>query len=187
MIRLVLLLCGGLYVAAMVLGVDHGQKRHGLTPADSAPAALVEADVTNQKAVFVPAQPVMQAATVAPDLSSPDLLVPEPLAPETVAPATVAEAPTSTQTEFQTEVLNTAPEPLPAPEVSGGLLYTVAAVQANVRGGPGRTFAVLDSLHRGEQVLVILEDQPLEGWTRVRIEGDGVEGYVSTRLLTPSR
>ena len=183
MIRLVLLLCGGLYVTAMVLGADHGQKRYGLMLADSQPAAVVQPDGAGQKTVFVPAQPVMRAAAV----------TPEPVvAPET-GPVQTATAQTDpaqlapVQPALQTVALNTTPDALPSPQIQGGLLYTVAAVQANVRGGPGRTFAVLDSLKRGEQVLLILEAQPLEGWSRVRIEGDGVEGYVSTKLLTPSR
>ncbi|MBC7477775.1 MAG: SH3 domain-containing protein [Pseudorhodobacter sp.] len=159
MIRLVLLLCAGLYVTAIVFGADHGQKRHGLMLANAAPVAA--AAPVPQKSVFIPAQPVMQAA-----------------------PAQVADP----MPALQTVAMETAPQadPLPAPEISGGLLYSVAAAQANVRSGPGRSFAVVGRLNKGEQVLVVIEEQPIEGWSRVRIEGDGIEGYVSTRLLTRS-
>ena len=157
MIRLVLLLGAGLYIAFMVLGQDNGQKRHGLvqaadTPPPSAPASPAAS-------VFIPAQPVMQASAK-PALPSPAAALTPPAAPE--------------------------PASLPQPEFADGLLYTVAARQANVRGGPGRNFAVIGSLTRGEQVLVVIEQQPLEGWSRIRVEGDGIEGYMSTRLLTRS-
>lgn len=75
-------------------------------------------------------------------------------------------------------------EPLPEPQVTGGRLLTVAASAANVRQGPGTTFGVVGSLTQGEQVLVVEEDAPVEGWSRVRLEGDGLEGYIATRLLT---
>jgi hypothetical protein len=42
----------------------------------------------------------------------------------------------------------------------------------------------LGSLPQGEQVLVVIEDMPVDGWSRVRLEGDGVEGYIATRLLS---
>jgi len=72
---------------------------------------------------------------------------------------------------------------LPQPEVSGGTLYSVTATQANVRLGPGTGFDVVDSLAKGEQVLVVADEAPVEGWSKIRIEGDGIEGYVATRLL----
>ena len=63
-------------------------------------------------------------------------------------------------------------------------LFSVSADQANVRDGPGKGFSVLGRLTKGEQVLVVLEDNPAEGWSKVRLEGDGIEGYIATRLLT---
>lgn len=170
MIRLVFLLCGGLYVAALVLGADHGQKRYGLMLADAQPVVAITsaaaAGAVNAKpAVFIPAQPVRQVvAAPAPVLTS------EPV------------------TGLQTVGMDITPQAqsLPKPEISGGLLYSVAATQANVRGGPGRSFAVVGNLNKGEQVLVVLEAQPIEGWSRIRIEGDGIEGYISTKLLTRS-
>jgi hypothetical protein len=161
MIRLVLLLCGGLYLTAIVYGADHGQKRYGLMLAGADPVVAV--DPVPQKTVFIPAQPVMQAKA---------------------APVPVA----NPMPALQTVAMETAPhtDPLPAPEIPGGLLYSVAAAQANVRSGPGRSFAVVSRLNRGEQVLVVIEEQPIESWSRIRIEGDGIEGYVSTRLLSRS-
>lgn len=159
MIRLVLMLCGGLYFGLLVLGADHGQKRYGLMMADAAPKAapsLPPAAEPARQVVFIPAQPVMQPAK---------------------ASATVV------WTEV-TAVATDPPAALPQPDIPGGTLFSVAAILANVRAGPGMTFAVVGSLAKGEQVLVVPEAGPVDGWSRVRLEGDGVEGYIATRLLT---
>jgi hypothetical protein len=154
MIRLVLLLCAGMYFALVTLGEDRGQKRYGLMLADQQVAlpAAETADVVTDQAVFIPAQTVMAAPAAEPAAAAP--------APQTAA------------------------ETLPEPDVAGGLLFTVAANGANVREGPGTVFAVLGSLGQGEQVLVLAEETPIEGWSRVRLEGDGIEGYIATRLLS---
>ena len=123
--------------------------------ADQPPPETVAAVVAADPVVFIPAQTVMV-----------------PTAPETpVAAELVA-------------VVTVAPEPLPEPEVPGGQLLTVATTTANVRAGPGKSFGVVGSLARGEQVLVVAEENPVDGWSRVRLEGDGIEGYVATRLLS---
>ena len=158
MIRLVLVLCGGLYFSLMILGQDHGQKRYGLMLADQQPPVTAPEPPVDQPAelvVFIPAPTVMKAAPV--------------------------EAPVVTKVAADV----VAPEaPLPEPEVAGGTLFTVAASTANVREGPGKAFGVLGSLARGEQVLVVEEADPTQGWSRVRLEGDGMEGYIATRLLS---
>lgn len=168
MIRLVLMLCAGLYLMALVLGADHGQKRYGLMMAESQPqpaaatmtiSAVASADPA--QTVFIPAQPVRQ-----------------PVA-QSVAPPPPTDAVIASSAEPATNP--------PDPQIPGGILYSVAVRQANVRDGPGRNFAVTSSLNKGEQVLVVAEDQPIEGWSRIRIEGDGVEGYISTGLLTLSQ
>ena len=143
MIRLVLLLCVGLYLTLLVLGQDNGQKRHGLTMADPAPAVVAPAEP--QAVVFIPAQTVMN---------------PPAVEQTAVAPS------------------------LPEPQMASGRLLTVSARAANVRQGPGTDFGVVGSLTQGEQVLVVIEDMPVDGWSRVRLEGDGVEGYIATRLLS---
>ena len=33
-------------------------------------------------------------------------------------------------------------------------------------------------------VLVLVEGEGRDGWSLVRVEGDGVEGYIASRLLT---
>ena len=165
MIRLFGLLFIGIFATLLIAGQDHGQKRYGLMLADKQAVEVVAAlpettNVTDVKAVFIPAQPVMQPVRIVAAVAPPQP-VPMPLAAQ--------------------------PEPaLPAPEIPGGQLFTVAAKGAKVRQGPATTFAVLDSLTGGEQVLVVDEDSPTDGWSKVRLEGDGVEGYIATRLLTLS-
>ena len=139
----------------MILGQDHGQKRYGLMLADQQPP------------VSAPEPPVDQPAERVVFIPAPTVMKPAPV-----------EAP------VVTKVAADSAAPLPEPEVAGGTLFTVAASTANVREGPGKAFGVLGSLARGEQVLVVQEANPTKGWSRVRLEGDGMEGYVATRLLS---
>ena len=73
-------------------------------------------------------------------------------------------------------------------EVSGsplaGHIFTVAASSANVRGGQSTGHPVVGRLARNEDVLVVAD--PGNGWVQVRIEGDGVNGWMAKRLLRPA-
>lgn len=164
MIRLTALLCGAIFLGLLIGGQDDGQVRQGLmkpapeaailaaTPAPT-PAESPLPEVT--EAVFVPAQPVMVAATpaVVPALES-----------EPTPPAVQIAEPNS--------------EPAPA------LIAYVDARSINVRAGPSTDQEVIGRLTRGEAVLIVQAEADPEGWSLVRIEGDGIEGYVATRLLT---
>lgn len=57
----------------------------------------------------------------------------------------------------------------------------VTAKSVNVREGPSTEFAVVDRLSKGDAARVIAEEE--NGWVLILIEGDGIEGYVSGRLL----
>jgi len=172
MIRLLVLLFVGMFATLMIAGEDHGQKRYGLMLADAEAAkaaslAAAAPPTPEVKTVFVPSPTVMQPieAAVQQAAAAPEQIVIEPPQP-------------------QTELAAATPEPtLPAPEIPGGKLFTVASKGANVRQGPGTDYAVLDSLVAGEQVLVVEDGAVLEGWSKVRLEGDGVEGYIASRLL----
>lgn len=78
---------------------------------------------------------------------------------------------------------------LPAPEITiaekpaPAPVWYVSASAINVREGPSTAFSVIDKLPLGEAVSVI--SQGATGWVHIRIEGDGIEGYVSGRYLTP--
>lgn len=79
-----------------------------------------------------------------------------------------------------------APEPVAAtktPDLSQMMpVVYVNASSVNVRQGPSTQDAVVGKLDRGDAALVVWTDDT--GWSRIRIEGDGVEGYVASRFLT---
>jgi uncharacterized protein YgiM (DUF1202 family) len=156
MLRLTVLLCGGMFLVLLIAGQDNGQVRQGLLkkpvfapdPAPvvttaNAPASEPVAKLT--EAVFIPAQPIRTALVTQPE--------PEPV-------VEVAE---------------------PAPPQNK--LAVVNARSVNVRSGPSTSDPIIGRLADGEQVLLVVESAPIEGWSLVRIEGDGVEGYVASRLL----
>jgi len=72
-----------------------------------------------------------------------------------------------------------------APSIAGGALFVIDTNRANVRSGPSTANPVVERLARGEEVLVISDGT--SAWVRIRIEGDGVEGWISRSLLRPAR
>ncbi|RRH78602.1 SH3 domain-containing protein [Falsigemmobacter faecalis] len=58
----------------------------------------------------------------------------------------------------------------------------VTARSANVRGGPSTQNQVLGRLAQGDEVTVV-EDGG-NGWFLIRVEGDGLEGWISGTLLS---
>ena len=170
MIRLLLLLCFGMFLMFMIAGQDRGQLRYGLMQAGNPPVA---AEITSAQNV-ASAEP---APAVAPEVFVPAQTVAQGVA-EPVADAAVEAAVAEAVTETVTETA----EPQ-ATDVSGPLVRYVAVNSANVRSGPAKDFDVLEKLARGEAVTVVSSDEDPEGWTLIRIEGDGLEGYVSTPLL----
>ena len=153
MIRLMVLLSAGLFLAMLIGGQDRGQQRFGLIAQPQPDTKVGDAALQAQLAptpkaatteiAFVPSQPVM------------------------AAPSTETAAPLAAYT----------------PETAGHVLQ-VSAKSANVRSGPGTDFEVVSRLTRGESVLVVAEGDGPDGWSLIRIEGDGVEGYIATRLLS---
>lgn len=63
------------------------------------------------------------------------------------------------------------------------ILY-VNASRVNVRAGPSTTNSVIGSVDFAD-ALQILSD-PTEDWVKIRVEGDGVEGFMASRFLTES-
>ncbi|WP_284323599.1 SH3 domain-containing protein [Cypionkella aquatica] len=76
--------------------------------------------------------------------------------------------------------VQTTPEPVVA---AAGLVMVIASTSANVRSGPGKDYDVVDRLTRGESVLVVAQGEGVDGWSLIRVEGDGIEGYIASRLL----
>ncbi|NEY89635.1 SH3 domain-containing protein [Tabrizicola oligotrophica] len=109
----------------------------------------------------------------------------------TAAPSQAAE-PQVRETSFAPEkplmsgpaaALPATPESAPQTPPEGQIFY-VNAASVNVREGPGKDHAVIDRLPRGEAVLVLVPADSPDGWSLIRIEGDGLQGYVAARLLT---
>ncbi len=74
------------------------------------------------------------------------------------------------------------PDPA-APEPELGVVMAVNSKSVNVRSGPGKDFEVVERLVRGDTVLVVTKGDEADGWSLIRIEGDGIEGYIASRLL----
>ncbi len=64
----------------------------------------------------------------------------------------------------------------------GAAVMTVTAQSLNVRSGPSTNDAVIGKLTQYEAVSLVQETA--DGWALIRIEGDGVEGWVARRFLT---
>jgi uncharacterized protein YgiM (DUF1202 family) len=152
-------------------GEDRGQVRLGLLPSmteklDAFAVAHGTAPVAEFQSEYLrPDDPQVVSASFAPEK------------PLTIIPGPVEVA------LIQPEPAEAEAVELSVPEPQGRLFY-VDAHSVNVREGPGKDHAVLDSLPRGEAVLVLVSGEGREGWSLVRVEGDGVEGYIASRLLT---
>ena len=165
MLRLTFLLSVALFLTLLIGGQDYGQLRPGLAvQPEERTAALALAEASPKPvsdlvvAAFVPdEETVPEPQPVAPDLAFP-LLTPVPLADAPPAPA--ADVATAEPAE----------------------VWYVTAETVNVREGPGTEHAVLDKLSRGVAATVVSLDRT--GWAKIRIEGDGIEGYVSTDFLS---
>jgi len=62
--------------------------------------------------------------------------------------------------------------------------YMVTADTANIRAGAGTSFAVVDSVQRGDRLLIYAELPEVEGWLRIyQVEGNDVDGYIANFLV----
>lgn len=69
-----------------------------------------------------------------------------------------------------------------APPEAAGAWRSVRVSSANVRGGPSTGYGVIGRVTLGEEVEVV---DMANGWVHIRIQGDGVDGWVVERLLAP--
>lgn len=168
--KLLTLLGLGMFLTLLIGGKDYGQVREGLmVPPETAPtvtAAAFDPEKLAPLDATVEAEPVALATYV-------------PIAPPApvVEPAAVAEAPaTVAPVTPKIPVFNLANAPATLP------VRYVTSASINMREGPSKSYAVIGRLTRNEAVSVVSE--AADGWVRVRIEGDGIEGYVAGRLLT---
>jgi hypothetical protein len=169
-----------MYAFLMIAGGDDSQQRAGLreVPEVQAPPVSVSAPVTDD-------QVLRTAATeLVPMLPAPPIRVlpPKPDA----APAVQASL---TQTRLNQSDDMAAMTFAPGPDTATGPTVTeettlrwVAVERANVRSGASKTASITARIEQGEAVSVLWTEP--SGWARVRIEGDGIDGYVHESLLT---
>lgn len=176
MFKLTLVLCATLFLVMLIGGDNGGQLRPGLA------AATVASVPEPTPVVAEVADPVIEEQPALADQAP--ATTPVVMAAPTAAPVV------SDQPEAEAEVFSlatfadpaTAPTETPAtPTSAGGDLAVVSARAVNVRSGPGTDFDILTRLGQGEAVTRIGDAG--NGWALIRIEGDGVEGYVSTDYL----
>jgi hypothetical protein len=173
MFRLLMLLAAGLFVTLLIGGEDKGQMRQGLIAPPQEPAAQ---------------RPVVRAAGAEPESG----VVLVNFDPVTVQETAASPAKTSVIAgrfvivePERTAVVAAAVEPVveTAPEASPELpIMYVSSRAVNVRMGPSTNDDIVGRLTRAEAVTLV---SPIEdGWARIRIEGDGIEGFIAARLLT---
>lgn len=188
MLRLLILFGITFYGVMIVFGEDRGQLRAGLRDAPMATGPAAAPVVVADSAEAQPAAPLVavpdQAQRILPMPQDNVATQPSPMptAVELAEQALLqtASIPIEIATETVTEtVTGTATETgLPATAT----LRWVAVDSANVRAQPGRYGAIAGRVERNDVVQVLwMEDN---GWARIRMEGDGVDGFVFGDLLT---
>ncbi len=170
MIRLTLLLAAVIWVAMILAPELEEPVFTEMAAAPKAPAPeAVEESIEDFKVTAIPAKPAKPLISLK---KSAPLIAAESTADETGSkpaprPVQVVSAP-ETITE---PVITTEPEPI---------TRYVTATRVNVRQGPSTGYAVLGQVLYGQDFEVIsdLDDE----WIKIRIEGDGIEGYIAKRL-----
>ncbi|WP_323005811.1 SH3 domain-containing protein [Pseudorhodobacter sp.] len=176
MIKLTVLLAVGMFLTLLIGGEDNGQTRQGLVGVTTAPA--IERPVLRQAS----AKPMAQTPTK-PEPEA-DLLAAS-FSPVIVQPPPFSAIPGAfTVSGTVSGVSVAAVEPVTsqaAPADDMPIMY-VNARSVNVRGGPSTEYEVVGRLSRAEAVTVLSAAE--DGWVRISIEGDGLEGFIAARLLS---
>ena len=180
MFKLTALLCAAMFAVFLIAGEDRGQLRPGLANAalvSQAPPAPVTADVAPEPAPVVAAtQPSADVAPVDTPVTVEQVTTPET---ETAIEETVFSLATYGDDPAADQTATASSDNVGA--VAGDVAY-VDAEEVNVREGPGTDNPVLTRLNRGEAVTIVATDAT--GWARIRIEGDGIEGFMSMDYLS---
>lgn len=204
MFKLTALLCAALFLGMLLADREGGEVRKGLA-GGYAPLRLEKEDIASSVQAAAVAPATAEPETAAPETAA----APAPAkVPARAEPATAAAAPApqpaparvipaaalATEDAGVTSGLTLslplvdASAPLPeAPAVTEPAapkprVAYISGTKVNVRSGPSAETEALAQLLQGEAVLATPSDTP--GWTLIRIEGDGLEGYVATRFLT---
>lgn len=209
MLRLTLLLIAGLFAVLFTLGEDKGQLRPGLALADAegrldevwAEARAEAAPVPTPVAVEEPAPLLVAAPQPAPVVADTQVAEMPEVAVEVVPGrevVAVVEEPVFSLESYGNEAVpgedgariegavDTAAASTAMPEVvpgGEGTIWYVNASSVNVRSAPSTDSDVLGKLGSGEAALLVAAVD--NEWARIVIQGDGLEGYVALRYLTP--
>ena len=192
MFRLTLSLCAALYAALLIAGGEHGQLRPGLAKAVAEGrmtpdlVAVVEPEKPREPVMVLATAPVIKSAVPKPQMVAASYRPVADVAPPREVVQAVEE-PVFTLSSLPTEAIPDAPvvaaDTLPETTADGQIWY-VTAESVNVREGPSTDTSVLGKLAAGEAALVVSN---VDGeWARIVIQGDGMEGYVALRFLSPA-
>ena len=157
-----------LYAALMIAGDDNGQQRAGLR---APPAEAMQTVVVTPPSDDTP---VTRAAVA-------ELVPMMPLPQERVAQEPAPSAEDAAAEDALVQAMLAQPD-APLAMGDGQTLRWIAVQRANVRADARKSAPVTARLEQGEAVAVLWTDP--SGWARVRIEGDGIDGYVHESLLT---
>jgi hypothetical protein len=166
MFKLLSLLAAGMFLTFLIGGKDYGQMRQGLVGVVQVPADRPV--LRTAKAVVEPA-PAVTLANFTP------VQVQQPArASSTIAGAFVVEPQEGAAVQVQTAAA-------PIVQDAAPIMY-INSRSVNVRQGPSTDYEVVGRLVRAEAVSIIAPEQ--DGWVRIAIEGDGLEGFIAARLLS---
>lgn len=184
MLRLLILFGIAFYGVMIVFGEDQGQLRAGLRDAPMATGPAAAPVVVADSAEAQPAAPSVavpdQAQRILPMPQDNAATQPSPMptAVELAEQALLQTASIPIEIEIDTATETVTATDLPATAA----LRWVAVESANVRAQPGRYGAIAGRVERNDVVQVLwMEDN---GWARIRMEGDGADGFVFGDLLT---
>ncbi len=176
-----------MFITLVIAGGDNGQLRPGLAGAlaEGKPIVVLERQLS---------EPVALAAAPKIDKEAPPALPPAKVVKTSFTPVPAVAAATREATPAPVFTLSALPslgvdqaalpEPSAAPSPDADRIWVVDATAVNVRTDPSASAPIVDQLARGEAVTVF---GPVDSeWVEVRIEGDGVSGYVASRFLAPA-
>lgn len=162
MFRYLLFFGAAFYLALLIGGEDRGQQRMGLAGAYDAPPA-----------------PALPATTLSSEDADRTAL--QSASASTRAPVDALRIlPAPDRPIVQQVSLTTTPDSA-EPETPDPMLRTVTADAANVRADASRNAPVIGRVEQGEVVRLVGQ---VGDWVHIRIEGDGIDGFVHRRLLS---
>ncbi len=127
---------------------------------------LTKTDATLEQASLITQTPLTRRKSLYPTPVPP--VTPETPVPSLATMSAVAPQPTEPLTILQPK------DPADLRQVRGS--------RANMRGGPGTSYAVLSTLNRGDEVEVLKQSE--NGWVKLKVVESGRIGWMSARLLT---